>query len=168
MRRVFESPLFTAPAKADLMEILSISVVGNWGESGDDLRVRRDFVLCSRPDLSQKLVDCYLRSCLPHLKVDMLLLVRQILGVGDVRKEYAALLHELDKKLAKVASKIEPDPEMDWRQQVRKSVQDFLAPITICWMDDGDTMSESDYAQRALDDVKARFERCASVLSPPV
>lgn len=84
----------------------------------------------------------------------------------NIDKEYVALLHELDDRLV-TADKmdVEPGPEraaVKWREQTRESVQELIFPITISWMDDGETMSEEGYAQRALDDVKARFERLAS------
>ncbi|KAJ7688699.1 hypothetical protein B0H17DRAFT_938064 [Mycena rosella] len=89
----------------------------------------------------------------------MLLLARQTLVDSDL--EFTALLRELDDRLVTNSSdKPEAKPEtVKWRQQIRESVQEVIFPITIDWMDDDETMSEEDYAQRALDDVKARFER---------
>ncbi|KAJ7771049.1 hypothetical protein DFH07DRAFT_734832 [Mycena maculata] len=52
-----------------------------------------------------------------------------------------------------------PEQAVEWRGQIRESVQEIIFPITIAWMDDGEMMSEENYAQRALDDVQARFER---------
>ncbi|KAJ7506601.1 hypothetical protein B0H11DRAFT_1706690 [Mycena galericulata] len=87
--------------------------------------------------------------------------MRQLLARIDLDNGYAALLHEVDNRLGKETDKLdlERDPAAEWREQIRESVQDLIFPITISWMDDGETMSEEDYAQRALDDVKARFER---------
>ncbi|KAJ7462055.1 hypothetical protein FB451DRAFT_1043857 [Mycena latifolia] len=96
----------------------------------------------------------------------MLLLARQMLGGADLDDEYTAILRELDDMLGKDTSAADkPDAEPDttrgieWRLQIRESIQEIIFPITISWMDDDETMSEGDYAQRALDDVKARFER---------
>lgn len=58
---------------------------------------------------------------------------------------------------------MDADPDaaraLKWRDEIRESVQEIIYPITISWMDDDGAMSEGDYAQRAVDDVKARFER---------
>ncbi|KAJ6515319.1 hypothetical protein C8R45DRAFT_1139488, partial [Mycena sanguinolenta] len=74
----------------------------------------------------------------------------------------AVLLRELDDKLAKDVSPAEPDDATkagQWREGIRASVGEIIYPITICWMDGDETIGEAHYAQRAVDDVKARFER---------
>ncbi|KAJ7849841.1 hypothetical protein B0H14DRAFT_3085988 [Mycena olivaceomarginata] len=80
-------------------------------------------------------------------------------------KECAVLLRELEERLAKDESQIgktganNAAPLVKWHEEIRESVQQIIYPITISWMDDDETMSEADHAQRAVDDVKARFER---------
>jgi serine/threonine-protein kinase ATR len=84
-------------------------------------------------------------------------------------KECAVLLRELEERLAKDGSQIgqtganNAAPLVKWHEEIRESVQQIIYPITISWMDDDETMSEADYAQRAVDDVKARFEKYPSV-----
>ncbi|KAJ7639483.1 hypothetical protein FB45DRAFT_977215 [Roridomyces roridus] len=137
----FQSPSFTCPARADLVEILSIVNSETWQDGGNHLR---------------DLVASYLGSSLPHLNVDVLQLVHQSVGL---KPEYATLLREVDEKLGNAPTATKSEVGAEWRAQIRDLVQDVIFPITIAWMDDGETMSEEDYAQRALDDVKARFER---------
>ncbi|KAF8214176.1 hypothetical protein K438DRAFT_1902229 [Mycena galopus ATCC 62051] len=63
---------------------------------------------------------------------------------------------------------IQPDDAarvLQWRERIRASVSELIYPITISWMDDDATMSEADYAQRAVDDVRARFERYLFIIS---
>ncbi|KAJ6560264.1 hypothetical protein B0H19DRAFT_1146990 [Mycena capillaripes] len=149
MRKMFQSPLFVPPAKADLMEITSILSTEAWGENGNDLR---------------SLVVSYLCSSLPRCEVDVIRQTRQVLAAAALDKEGTRLLRELDEKLVKQTSPIEIEPgsaavALKWHEEIRESVQEVIYPITISWMDDDEAMSEGDYAQRALDDIKARFER---------
>ena len=39
-RKMFEKPLVILPAKADILAILDTLRTENWGDEGDDLRVR--------------------------------------------------------------------------------------------------------------------------------
>ncbi|KAJ7098650.1 hypothetical protein B0H15DRAFT_771712 [Mycena belliarum] len=109
----------------------------------------------------KQLVVSYLHNCLPHLDADALLLTRQTVAGVNLGKISRALLRELDKRLLvdKHDSDPAPAPGAQWRRGIRESIQEIIVPITISWMDDDGSMGEGDYAQRALDDVKARFER---------
>ncbi|KAJ6615603.1 hypothetical protein B0H10DRAFT_2220252 [Mycena sp. CBHHK59/15] len=150
LRRLFESPLLLAPSKADLMEILAIASNDAWGDSGKDLR---------------DLVACYLWNCIPHLKANTLRAVREILPNLDLGGQHIAYVREVDERLQKtapLAPVVNPagpvSAGVGWREQVRRSIQEII-PEPVAWMDDDGTMSEGDYAQRALDDIRARFER---------
>jgi hypothetical protein len=45
MQKVFQSRLFAAPSKADLMEIATILSTEAWGDVGNELRVYLDYIL---------------------------------------------------------------------------------------------------------------------------
>ncbi|KAJ6486408.1 hypothetical protein C8R47DRAFT_1216527 [Mycena vitilis] len=150
LQKTFQSPQFAPPSRADLMEIASVLSIEAWADFGKD---------------SRSLVYCYLRSSLPHFDVQVRRRTRHILAAVDLDREGKALLRELDERLAKDSSSVDETQAnpavvaLKWREELREMVQDIIFPITISWMDDDRAMSERDYAQRAVDDVKARFER---------
>ncbi|KAJ7893431.1 hypothetical protein B0H14DRAFT_2684894 [Mycena olivaceomarginata] len=141
MQKIFQSPHFVPPSKADLMEILSL------------------------PQLRDRLVVCLCAAPLPHFQDDC--------AGPHLDKECAVLLRELEERLAKDEvpdwqrpGPTTPRPLVKWHEEIRESVQQIIYPITISWMDDDETMSEADHAQRAVDDVRPRFERLVETDGP--
>lgn len=48
---------------------------------------------------------------------------------------------------------------VQWRILLRGTLHNILLPAQIYWMDDDDDLSDQEYIQRAIDDMKIRFER---------
>ncbi|KAJ7156082.1 hypothetical protein C8R43DRAFT_884346 [Mycena crocata] len=89
-------------------------------------------------------------------------MTRQHLVCVNPDNECVALLHDLDMRLSEDAfstDKTDIVSASARREEIRESVQHIILPITISWMEGDEMMGEADYAQRAFDDVKARFER---------
>ncbi|KAK7062299.1 Serine/threonine-protein kinase atr [Favolaschia claudopus] len=142
LQEAFQSPLFVPPSKADLVEILTLPAIDSWGEPGRSLVIE------------------YVRSSITHLSADLVRQTRQILTSYPVNDR--GLLRVLDDRIAK--DSLDGSPEdaartAKWREDIKECVQEIIYPITVAWMEEDGAMAEVDYAQRAVDDVKARFER---------
>lgn len=55
--------------------------------------------------------------------------------------------------------RLEEEGQSLWRQRVYVSIQEITVPDPIPWMLDDNSLSDRIYCQRALDEIRARFER---------
>ena len=69
-------------------------------------------------------------------------------------------LESLDSLYADVDMDAQPEPpQRTWRIRVRTIVQAIIEPDEISWMDDDESMSDTQYIARAFSEVENRFER---------
>lgn len=78
--------------------------------------------------------------------------------------EYESLLKAIDSRASKdlVAAKpsLPENPAIQYRRDVRNIVQRIVQPEDLNWMDDDEGITDEQFAERAVGDIRHRFERC--------
>ncbi|TCD67266.1 serine/threonine-protein kinase M1 [Steccherinum ochraceum] len=105
----------------------------------------------------------YLRSKIPQLDEAPLRDLRVMLqsdarGFDDLLRAADERLDSLSSVSADAEMKVEPAPH-PWRNRVRIIVQAIVEPDEISWMDDDESLSDSQYISRACNEVENRFDR---------
>jgi len=157
----FERSLVYPPNKAVVVLILDELRKDTWGDVGKELRVRaisfvQNVVLTF---IMKNLAIAYLRVCLPHLDADTFRTVNEVLSTideaGSVSDHQLAVANPVD-----TVNAGEPVEETtNWRQQLRRDLQEILVPEAVSRMEDDESLPDQDYAKRALHGLLDRFTR---------
>jgi hypothetical protein len=105
----------------------------------------------------------FVRRCLPQLDAHTLQAVNTAIRSNDNCENVQDLLDTIDQWLAFKAPQppggIKQASFGSWQTAVRQSVQEIVMPVEITWMEDDDLFSDSQFADRALSEIKDRFTR---------
>jgi len=169
LSKTLESPLRFPPAKANVTDTLEALRKQIWGITGKELYVSRMHLLCGRivtNMLPKALAISYLRICLPHMDLDTLRALKEANSTIDLGHQWAALGAEIERHISLTnphSDRAADEPRARevslWRQHVRTSTQEIIAPDQITWMDEDEGLTDDQFAQRAVDDIKERFGR---------
>jgi hypothetical protein len=164
LSKALELPLRFPPAKTNFTLTLEALRKQHWGAAGKDLFVCASvFRWSNYLRLLKGLAISYLRTCLPFMDVDTLRTVKEAGLITDEGHEWTALLGEIDRQMFLMNTDLttadEPHDMNLWRQKVRTLTQEIISPDRVTWMDDGEGFADRQFAQRAVDDIKYRFER---------
>jgi hypothetical protein len=166
LRRIFEAPLDILPLGQNIMTALNVLRTESWGDSGKELRVRArkifiaDWSLIISP---KSLMVSFIRHCLPQLDAHALQAAKTAILISGNCEDVQELLDRIDERLAlkdpQPIADTEKPPLGSWQTTVRQSVQDIVEPTEITWMEDDDRLSESNFADRVLNEIRDRFTR---------
>ncbi|CAK5275112.1 unnamed protein product [Mycena citricolor] len=134
--------------------------LSGWEDADREL-TKMSVKLPSRPDLAEVLrLEAWeqMPSSL-QMTPDLLQLTRQRFDALQLSQDHTSLLYALDDRLHVLSSDTDESADGDWRSKVADTVKGIIKPLGLYWMDDGDTLPEGEYAQRALEEVRRRFER---------
>jgi hypothetical protein len=108
----------------------------------------------------QSLAVSFVRRYLPHMDEHTLQAANAVIRANDRCENVQDLLHAISQRLTPndlhTPSRAK---EASWQATVRQSVQDIVYPAEIAWMEGDDLFAESEFAARALEEIKVRFTR---------
>jgi hypothetical protein len=102
----------------------------------------------------------FIRRCLPQLDEHTLQAVNTAIRSNDNCENVQDILDAIDERLKPKDPELSRDIERgSWHATVRQLVQDIVDPVEIMWMEDDDILSDIQFADRALNEIKDRFTR---------
>jgi|ERR1700685_2929408 hypothetical protein len=105
----------------------------------------------------------FIRHCLPQMDVHALQAAKTAIQANGNCENVQELLDGIDQRLALKDPQSSGDAEQPplgfWQVTIRQSVQDIVDPAEITWMEGDDHLSNGQFAERALDEIKERFTR---------
>ena len=102
------------------------------------------------------------------MDLDTLRAAKKVVEVKESFKDSNDLIASLDKRLSVDPSGdgiIVQELSDDMRTKIRAAVAEIIAPDEITWMEDDDMIAMDVYAERALQDIRNRFERYIKTLT---
>ena len=108
----------------------------------------------------KSLTILFIRRCLPQLDVHTLQAVNTAIRSNDSCENVQDILDAINERLKPKDPELPRDIEQgSWHATVRQSVQDIVYPVEITWMEDTGILSDIQFADRALHEIKDRFTR---------
>lgn len=111
----------------------------------------------------QSAISSFLLSCVPTMEIDTLRATKNVVEAKESFQDSNNLIALLDKRLSSADpsghGNVVQGLSDDSRTKIRAAVAEIIAPDEITWID-GDVMIPMEvYIERALQDIRDRFER---------
>ena len=169
LERVFRDISGSSPPAQVIHAILEMVRIESWVEPGVHLYVGPfHYVRLTFTEQLQSAISSFLLSSVPTMDLDTLRAAKKVVEVKESFKDSNDLIASLDKRLSADPSgggTIVQGLSDDMWTKIRAAVAEIIAPDEITWMEDDDMIAVDVYAERALQDIRNRFERYIKTLT---